>query len=155
MTLSHTLMAEVDEKSNEATENICSNSCIEKHARMNTSIDDLVLQSDHAFEFPNEPVSLTVDPMFVSNDSEVNRAHSTITKEAGSKLNPYFEPYVPTGSLEKASTSTSPGQGDCDVKPFDPKDFHDKKVTPNAKPTNRSVRTDQSSKPRVKPQKVT
>ncbi|KAL8232016.1 hypothetical protein R6Q57_001794 [Mikania cordata] len=39
--------------------------------RINTSIDDLVLQSDHAFEFPTEPGSLTVDPMFVSDDSEI------------------------------------------------------------------------------------
>ncbi|KAL8211306.1 hypothetical protein R6Q57_005743 [Mikania cordata] len=39
--------------------------------RINTSVDDLVLQSDHAFEFPTESVSLTVDPLFVSDDSEV------------------------------------------------------------------------------------
>ncbi|KAL8202047.1 hypothetical protein R6Q57_011194 [Mikania cordata] len=94
--------------------------------RINTYVDDLVLQSDHAFEFPTESVSLTVDQMFVSDDSYVNMAHSTITKEVGSKLNPNFEPYVPTGSLEQASASTSHGQGDCDVKPFDPKDFHEK-----------------------------
>ncbi|KAL8209209.1 hypothetical protein R6Q57_008621 [Mikania cordata] len=150
--------------------------------RINTSVDDFVLQSDHAFEFPTEPVSLIVDPMFVSDDSEmcaeslsdtrlrgkneerrrfetikikpnemfknlnstfvkinddvlesvssplkhVNRAHSMITKEAGSRLNPNCEPYVPTASLEQASTSTSSSQGDCDVKPFVPKDFHDK-----------------------------
>ncbi|KAL8209031.1 hypothetical protein R6Q57_008443 [Mikania cordata] len=38
---------------------------------INTLFDGLVLQSEHAFEFPTEPVSLTVDPMFVYDDSEV------------------------------------------------------------------------------------
>ncbi|KAL8224230.1 hypothetical protein R6Q57_019705 [Mikania cordata] len=220
--------------------------------RSNTSVDDLVLQSNHALEFPSKLVSLTVDPMFVSDDSEeeeitvgrsadystsssksqfvpntdfigcfgtikmrpnemfknfkttfitigddvknkyvlesgssplkqVNRAHSTITKEAGSKLIPNCEPYVPTRSLEQDSTSTSLGQGDCDVKPFDPKDFHDKtdwpscldsgqallvisalrfqnpnqKITPKAKTVSKPMRIDQSSKPKVMPQKRT
>ncbi|KAL8217965.1 hypothetical protein R6Q57_021338 [Mikania cordata] len=54
-------------------------------------IDDDVLESD------SSPLKL------------VNRAQSTITKEAGSKLNPNCEPYVPTGSLEQGSTSTSLG----------------------------------------------
>ncbi|KAL8225981.1 hypothetical protein R6Q57_018538 [Mikania cordata] len=138
--------------------------------RINTSVVNLALQSDHAFKFPIETVSLTFDPMLVSDDSEVcanslndtgltgkneersagrsTEAHSTITKEAGSKLNPNCETFVPTGSLEQASTSTS-----YDVKPFDPKEFHEKKVSPKAKPTKRSMRTGQSSKPRVKPQK--
>ncbi|KAL8223272.1 hypothetical protein R6Q57_020671 [Mikania cordata] len=39
--------------------------------RIHTTIIDLVLQSDHAFEFPTKPVSLTVDPMFVSDDFEL------------------------------------------------------------------------------------
>ncbi|KAL8211270.1 hypothetical protein R6Q57_005707 [Mikania cordata] len=225
MTLSHAFMAEVDEKSNEVREKRgkglgykeCEppfNHNYSSMPRINTSVDDLVLQSDRAFELPTEPVSLIVDPMFVSDDSEicadslsdaglrdkdeekvlggaqndidssplkqVNRAHSTITKEASSKLNPNCEPYVPTESLEQAPTSTSPSQGDCDVKPFDPKYFNGKvccfacgrpghitrhclyrpteffygknqKVTPKAKPTSRPLRTDQSSKPRVKP----
>ncbi|KAL8205625.1 hypothetical protein R6Q57_009176 [Mikania cordata] len=56
-------------------------------------------------------------------------AHSTITKEAGSKLNPNCEPFVPTGSLEQATISTSSGHGDCDVKSFDPKAFHEKGET--------------------------
>ncbi|KAL8202051.1 hypothetical protein R6Q57_011198 [Mikania cordata] len=33
--------------------------------RIDTSVDDLALQSDHAFEFPTESVSLIVDPIFV------------------------------------------------------------------------------------------
>ncbi|KAL8200117.1 hypothetical protein R6Q57_011456, partial [Mikania cordata] len=144
--------------------------------RINTSVDDLVLQSEHAFEFPTEPVSLIIvlsviglrekekeridgrstycstssnkshfvpntnfvgkfvtinikpneifkcfKTTFVKIDDDVleydssplkhvNSAHSTITKEADSKLYPNCEPYVPTGSLEQASTSTSPGQ---------------------------------------------
>ncbi|KAL8199669.1 hypothetical protein R6Q57_013237 [Mikania cordata] len=40
-------------------------------------------------------------------------------------LNPNCELYVPTGTLEHAHTSTSPGLGDYDVKLFDPKDIHD------------------------------
>ncbi|KAL8216065.1 hypothetical protein R6Q57_022902 [Mikania cordata] len=83
----------------------------------------------------------------------VNQTHSTVTPEAGSKLNPNCEPYVPTGSLERASSSSISSLSDYDIKPFDPKEFHDKKVTPKAKPTKRPMRTNQSSKPRVKPQK--
>ncbi|KAL8209149.1 hypothetical protein R6Q57_008561 [Mikania cordata] len=56
---------------------------------------------------------------------KVNQAYSTITTEAYSNLNPNYEPYVPTGSLEQACTSSSPGQSDCDVKTFDPNEFHD------------------------------
>ncbi|KAL8211187.1 hypothetical protein R6Q57_005624 [Mikania cordata] len=114
----------------------------------------------------------------------VNNAYYTITIEAGSKLNLNCEPSVSTGSLEQASTSSTSSQSDCDVKPFDPKEFHDKvccyacgrpshivrhclyrpteffygknqKVTPKAKPARKPMRTDQSSKPRVKPQKLT
>ncbi|KAL8209029.1 hypothetical protein R6Q57_008441 [Mikania cordata] len=55
--------------------------------RINTSVDELVLQSDHAFEFPIEPVSLTVDTMFVYDDSEVCADSLILTglteKEAG------------------------------------------------------------------------
>ncbi|KAL8205673.1 hypothetical protein R6Q57_009224 [Mikania cordata] len=42
-------------------------------SRINTSVDDLALQSDHACEFPTKPVFLTVDPIVsdVSNISEV------------------------------------------------------------------------------------
>ncbi|KAL8199681.1 hypothetical protein R6Q57_013249 [Mikania cordata] len=54
----------------------------------------------------------------------VNQADSTITPEAGSKLNPNYEPYIPTGSLEQASTSSFSSLSDCDVKRFDPRDFH-------------------------------
>ncbi|KAL8217988.1 hypothetical protein R6Q57_021361, partial [Mikania cordata] len=57
---------------------------------------------------------------------QVNRALFTITKKAGSKLNPNCEPFVPTRSLEQVSTSTSSGHADCDVKSFDPKEFHEK-----------------------------
>ncbi|KAL8215872.1 hypothetical protein R6Q57_022709 [Mikania cordata] len=57
---------------------------------------------------------------------QVNQADSIIILEAGSKLNPNCEHYVPTGSLEQASTSSFSGLSDCDVKPFDPKEFHDK-----------------------------
>ncbi|KAL8204427.1 hypothetical protein R6Q57_010050 [Mikania cordata] len=105
-------------------------------------------------------------------------AYSTVTKEAGSQLNPNCEPYVPTGSLEQVSSSLSSAQSNCDVKPFDPIEFHQKvccyvcgrpghiarnclhrpteffygknqKVTPKAKPSIKSMRTDQSSKPRA------
>ncbi|KAL8226055.1 hypothetical protein R6Q57_018612 [Mikania cordata] len=79
---------------------------------------------------PNEMFK-NFNSTFVKNDvitesissslQQENRDHSTITKEAGLKLNPNCEPLVPTGSLEQASTSTSSGHGDCDVKPFDPK----------------------------------
>ncbi|KAL8218062.1 hypothetical protein R6Q57_021435, partial [Mikania cordata] len=100
----------------------------------------------------------------------VNQAYSTITTEACLKINPNCEPYVPTGSLEQASTSSSHGQSDCDAKPFDPKEFacgrpghivrhslhrptelfygKNQKVTPKDKPASRPMRTDQSSKPR-------
>ncbi|KAL8200378.1 hypothetical protein R6Q57_011717 [Mikania cordata] len=54
------------------------------------------------------------------------KGHSTITKEEGSKLNPNCEPFVPTRSLEQASTSSFSSHSDCDVKPFDPKEFHEK-----------------------------
>ncbi|KAL8229308.1 hypothetical protein R6Q57_014208 [Mikania cordata] len=175
---------------------------------INTSVDDLLLKSDRRCDFTNgssKQVPLTADPIEtgpnISDDSEVcadslndtesissslhqeYRGHSTTTKEAGSKLNPNCEPFVPIGSLEQASTSTSSGYGDCDVKPFNPKEFQEKlccfacgrpghisrnclhrpteffygknqKVTPKAKPTVKSMRTDQSSKPRVTPQKV-
>ncbi|KAL8224188.1 hypothetical protein R6Q57_019663 [Mikania cordata] len=85
-------------------------------------------------------------------------------------------------SFDKAGSSSV--QSDCDVKPFTPKEFHDKvscyacsrlghiarhclhwpteffygknqKVTPKAKPASKPMRTDQSSKPKVKPQKMT
>ncbi|KAL8197956.1 hypothetical protein R6Q57_030040, partial [Mikania cordata] len=59
-------------------------------------------------------------------NAKENRVHSTITKEAGSKLNPISEPFVPTWSLEHASSNTSSSHGDRDVKPFDPKEFHEK-----------------------------
>ncbi|KAL8228481.1 hypothetical protein R6Q57_016065 [Mikania cordata] len=121
---------------------------------------------------------------FAKNDDDVLKSVSSPLKQRrGSKLNPKCEPFVPTGSLEQASTSNSSCHGDCDVKSLDPKQFHEnvcccacgrpshiaricqhrpteffygknKKVTPYAKPTKRSMRTDQSSKPRVKPQKV-
>ncbi|KAL8197803.1 hypothetical protein R6Q57_024177 [Mikania cordata] len=55
-------------------------------------------------------------------------ARSTVTKETGSQLNPNCEPYVPTISLEQVSTSLSSGQSNCDVKPFDPIEFHQKMV---------------------------
>ncbi|KAL8202170.1 hypothetical protein R6Q57_011317 [Mikania cordata] len=110
----------------------------------------------------------------------VKRAHSTVTKEVGSKLNPNCEPFVTTESLEQASSS---GHGDCDVKSFDPNEFHEKvccfacgrpghiarnclhrpteffygknqKVTPKAKSTCKSIRIDQSSRPRVTTQNI-
>ncbi|KAL8209050.1 hypothetical protein R6Q57_008462, partial [Mikania cordata] len=64
-------------------------------------------------------------PFIPKTDFE-NRVHSTITKEAGSKLNPISEPFVPTWSLEHASSNTSSSHGDRDVKPFDPIEFHEK-----------------------------
>ncbi|KAL8216002.1 hypothetical protein R6Q57_022839 [Mikania cordata] len=136
-------------------------------------------KSDRNFEFTtscNKPASLTADPVLTdlnnSDNSEVcaeslivtepdssplseqvNKADSTITPEAVSKLNPNCEPYILTGSLEQASTSSFSGLSDCDVKPFDPKEFHDKnqKVTPKAKPARKPIRTDDSFKTRMKP----
>ncbi|KAL8217995.1 hypothetical protein R6Q57_021368 [Mikania cordata] len=104
------------------------------------------------FEFTtgsNKPVPLTEDPIVTelndSNSSEVcaesvsvsesdpsplteqlTQSHSTVTPKLGSKLNPNSEPYVPTGPLEQASTSSIFGLSDCEVKTFDPKEFHDK-----------------------------
>ncbi|KAL8226694.1 hypothetical protein R6Q57_016526 [Mikania cordata] len=111
------------------------------------------------------------------------KAHSTITVEMGLKLNPNCEPYVPSGSLEQVSTSSSTGFSDCDVKPYDFSEFHQKfccyacgrpvhiarhclqrpneffygknlKVTPKAKPVNKLVRTDQPSTPKGRPNKL-
>ncbi|KAL8224208.1 hypothetical protein R6Q57_019683 [Mikania cordata] len=136
-----------------------------------TKIDDYV----------KNKIILESDPSPLTE--QATQAHSTVTPETCSKLNPNFVPYVPTGSLEHASTSSISGLSDCDVKPFDPKEFHDKvccyacgrpghiarhclhrpteffygkisKVKPKAKPVKRPMRTDQSSKPRVKPQNV-
>ncbi|KAL8204570.1 hypothetical protein R6Q57_010193 [Mikania cordata] len=166
----------------------CSTSSRKSHFIPKT---DFVGRFDEIKIKPNEMFK-NFNSTFVKNDDilesvfslkQVNKAHSTITKEAGSKLNPNCEPFVPTGSLEQTSTSTSSGHGDCDTKPFDPKEFHEKvccfacgrpghiaknclhrpteffygknqKVTPKAKPTKRSMRTDQSSKPRVTPKNV-
>ncbi|KAL8228445.1 hypothetical protein R6Q57_016029, partial [Mikania cordata] len=112
--------------------------------KVNMFVDDLLLKSDRRYEFTTDsdkPISLTVDPILSdlnrSDDSEVcaedlivsekvTKAHSTITRETGSKLNSTCEPYVPTGSLEKVSTSSSPCQSDCDVKSFDPREFYQK-----------------------------
>ncbi|KAD4385615.1 hypothetical protein E3N88_25784 [Mikania micrantha] len=232
------------------------------HAKINTSVDDLELDSDRACDFPTKPVILTVDPV-MTNDSEVCAeklsvtaseekeversarrstdcststsqssfvpitdfvgkfdeinikpndmlksfqktfainhvsqstsspltkqaalAHSTVIKEEGSQLNPNCEPYVPTGSLEQVSSNLSSGQSNCDVKPFDPIELHQKvccfacgkpshiarhclhrpteffygknhKVTPKAKLVNKHVRTVPSSKPNVTSQKGT
>ncbi|KAL8217992.1 hypothetical protein R6Q57_021365, partial [Mikania cordata] len=57
---------------------------------------------------------------------KLNMAHSTITIKAGTKLNPNYEPYVPTGSLEQASINSSHGLSDSNVKPFDPQEFYQK-----------------------------
>ncbi|KAL8215771.1 hypothetical protein R6Q57_022608 [Mikania cordata] len=132
---------------------------------------------------PNEMIKNFKTKFTKINDDET-QVYSTVTPEAGSKLNPNFEPYVPNGSLEQVSTSSISGLSDCDVKPFDPKEFHGKvccyacgrpchiarhclhrhteffygknqKVKPKAKPVAKPMRTDQSFKPRVKPQKVT
>ncbi|KAL8229884.1 hypothetical protein R6Q57_014784, partial [Mikania cordata] len=53
-------------------------------------------------------------------------ANSTVTKETYSQLNPNCEPYVPNTSVEQVSSSSSCGQGNCDVKTFDPIEFHQK-----------------------------
>ncbi|KAL8204448.1 hypothetical protein R6Q57_010071 [Mikania cordata] len=82
---------------------------------------------------------------------KVNESHSTIRIEMSSKLNLNYEPYVLTRSLEQLSTCSSPGQSDCDVKPFYPQEFYQKKDTPKAKLVCKPLRTDQSSKPKEKP----
>ncbi|KAL8204468.1 hypothetical protein R6Q57_010091, partial [Mikania cordata] len=61
-------------------------------------------------------INTSVDDLLLKSDQ----------REVSSKLNPNCEPFVPTGSLEQASTSSSSGHSDCDVKPFDPKEFHEK-----------------------------
>ncbi|KAL8231582.1 hypothetical protein R6Q57_001360 [Mikania cordata] len=153
---------------------------------------DFVGRFDEIKIKPNE-MPKNFNSTFVKNDVILDsissslhqeyKGHSTITKEAGSKLNPNYEHFFPTGSWEQTSTNSSSGHSDCDVKPFDPKEFHEKvfcfacgrpghvarnclhkptklfygrnqEVTPKAKPTIRSMRIDQSSKPRVTPQKV-
>ncbi|KAL8217926.1 hypothetical protein R6Q57_021299, partial [Mikania cordata] len=51
-------------------------------------------------------------PPFIPKTEFVEyKGRSTITKEAGSKLNPNCEPFVPTGSLEQASANVSSGHG--------------------------------------------
>ncbi|KAL8226693.1 hypothetical protein R6Q57_016525 [Mikania cordata] len=131
--------------------------------RVNTSYDELVSKSDLAHEFPNVPVQLTVDPI-VPNVFDM------------SELNPNCERYVPTVSLEQVSANTLSGQGNFDVEPFDPIEFHQKvccyacgkpchiarhclhrpteffygknqKVTPKEKPYSNPMRIDQSSRP--------
>ncbi|KAD3067019.1 hypothetical protein E3N88_34899 [Mikania micrantha] len=98
------------------------------------------------------------------------------------ELNPNCEPYIPTGSLEQISSNSSSSQSNCDVKPFDPIEFHQKvccyacgkpghiarhclhrpteffygknqKVIPKAKLVNKHVRTVPSSKPKATSQK--
>ncbi|KAD5802663.1 hypothetical protein E3N88_14023 [Mikania micrantha] len=217
--------------------------------RINTSVDDLELDSSRACDFPTEPVMHTADPI-MTNDSEVCAeklivaglkekkversagkstecststskssfvpktdfvgkfdeidinlndmlkhfqktfaikstfsplttqtapAHSTVTKEESSLLNPNCKPYIPTSSSI---------QSNCDVKSFDPIEFHQKvccyacgkpghiarhclhrpteffygknqKVIPKAKPVNKHVRILPSSKPKATSQKET
>ncbi|KAD4180306.1 hypothetical protein E3N88_28897 [Mikania micrantha] len=215
--------------------------------RINTSIDDLELDSSYACDFPTEPVVISADPV-ITDDSEVcaeklsvaglkeekversagrstdcssstsksffvptidlNRkfdeininindmpkhfqktfaikstlsplttqtapAHPTVTKEESSLLNPNCEPYIPTSFSS---------QSNCDVKPFDPIEFHQKvccyacgkpghiarhclhrptdffygknqKVIPKAKSVNKHARNVPSSKPKATSQK--
>ncbi|KAL8217987.1 hypothetical protein R6Q57_021360 [Mikania cordata] len=73
---------------------------------INTSVDDLLMSTND-----DDDVLESVS----SSLKRVNRAHSTINKEADSKLKPNCEPFVPTGSLEQASTSTSSGHGNRDT----------------------------------------
>ncbi|KAL8225951.1 hypothetical protein R6Q57_018508 [Mikania cordata] len=118
--------------------------------KINTSVDGLILHSDHAFDFLTKPISLTVDPMIVSDDSKVNMANSMIIKEMGSKLTPNCEPFVPTESLEQASTGTSSGHDDCDVKLFDPNEFHEKwKNKPPMKPHLKPVDLGSGARPKA------
>ncbi|KAL8205624.1 hypothetical protein R6Q57_009175, partial [Mikania cordata] len=70
---------------------------------INTSVDDMLLKYDRRFDFAtgsSKPFPLTTDPvetdLNIYDVSEENKAHSTITREAGSKLNPNCEPFVPT-----------------------------------------------------------
>ncbi|KAD3640176.1 hypothetical protein E3N88_29399 [Mikania micrantha] len=129
--------------------------------KINKSVDDLLLKSDRMCEFTigsDKPVSLTVDPILSdlnrSNDSEVcvedlsvssrkkvTKAHSTITKETGSKLNPNCEPYVPNRFWNKSPEVHPPGQSDCDIKHFHPQEFYQKwkgkqKGKPQVKPND-------------------
>ncbi|KAL8211093.1 hypothetical protein R6Q57_005530 [Mikania cordata] len=72
--------------------------------RINTSVDDLALQSDHAYEFPTKPVLLTVDPIVsdVSNASEVCAEKLSVS---GSEEK---EGERSAGRSTDCSTSTSP-----------------------------------------------
>ncbi|KAL8229789.1 hypothetical protein R6Q57_014689 [Mikania cordata] len=74
----------------------------------------------------NYSIMSNINTSVVEIQPKEYKGHSTITKEAGSKLNPNCEPFVPTGSLEQAFTSSSSSRSDCDVKPFDVKEFHEK-----------------------------
>ncbi|KAL8225885.1 hypothetical protein R6Q57_018442 [Mikania cordata] len=80
-----------------------------KFAKINDDVKKIVLESD------SSPLT-----------EQVTQVHSTVIPEVGSQLKPNCEPYVPTGSLERASTSSISSLSNCDAKPFDPKKFHDK-----------------------------
>ncbi|KAL8226791.1 hypothetical protein R6Q57_016623 [Mikania cordata] len=89
----------------------------------------------YKFKIKTNEMSKNFKSTFVKNDVILEsissclhheyKGHSTVTKEAGSKLNPECEFFVPTRSLEQASTSSSSSHSDYDVKPFDPKEFHE------------------------------
>ncbi|KAL8257368.1 hypothetical protein R6Q59_029409 [Mikania micrantha] len=93
----------------------------------------LVTQETDSYDWSDQVQEreLTLSHAFMAEvdekQNEEYKGHSTITKEAGSKLNPNCEPFVPIESLEHASTSSSTCHSDSDVKPFDPKEFHEKK----------------------------
>ncbi|KAL8199610.1 hypothetical protein R6Q57_013178, partial [Mikania cordata] len=53
-------------------------------------------------------VQFHLEITFFSFKKKVTKAHSTITSKMGSKLNANCEPYIPTGSLEQVTTSSSP-----------------------------------------------
>ncbi|KAL8231997.1 hypothetical protein R6Q57_001775 [Mikania cordata] len=69
--------------------------------------NEIKIKPNEMFKNFNSTFAKNVDVLesVSSSVKQVNRAHSTITKEAGSKLNPNCEPFVPTGSLDNALPS--------------------------------------------------
>ncbi|KAL8228422.1 hypothetical protein R6Q57_016006, partial [Mikania cordata] len=125
MTLNHAFMTEVDDKRNEVRGRKSTglgyseveppfNNNYSSMPKINTYVDDLLLKSHRGHEFTTEQTK------------NAYKDHSTIIGENGSKLNSNCKPYVPSGSLEQVSTSSSSSQSDCDVKPLDPKVFYQK-----------------------------
>ncbi|KAL8214151.1 hypothetical protein R6Q57_003600 [Mikania cordata] len=116
--------------------------------------DEIKIKPNEMFRNFNSTFAKNVD---------VNKAHSMITKEVDLMLNTNCEPFVPTGSLEQplqvlplvmVIVILGHIARNCLHRPTEFFYGNNQKVTPKAKPTKPSMRTDQSSKPRMTPQKL-